>query len=78
MPGELSREEVQTALAQVLLAKVRQDNYPSTTEMDMLEELIPPDLVRDYVNVLLEKTLSSRWPSISILRRLQRVTARLP
>jgi hypothetical protein len=78
MPGELSREEVQTALAQVLLAKVRQDNYPSTTEMDMLEEIIPPDLVRDYVNVLLEKTLSSRWPSISILRRLQRVTARLP
>jgi len=78
MPGELSREEVQTALAQVLLAKVRQDNYPSTTEMDMLEEIIPPDLVRDYVNVLLEKTLASRWPSISILRRLQRVTARLP
>jgi hypothetical protein len=78
MPGELSHEEVQTALAQVLLAKVRQDNYPSTTEMDMLEEIIPPDFVRDYVNVLLEKALSSRWPSISILRRLQRVSARLP
>ena len=78
MAGDLTREKVQTALAQVLLAKVRQDNYPSATEMDMLEEVIPPDLVRDYVNVLLEKTLTSRWPSISLLRRLQRVMARLP
>jgi hypothetical protein len=78
MADDLSREDVQTALAQMLLAKVRQDNYPSATEMDMLEEVIPPDLVRDYVNVLLEKTLTSRWPSISLLRRLQRVMARLP
>ena len=77
MADDLSREQVQTALATVLLEKVRQDNYPSTTEMDLLEEIIPPDMVRDYVNVLLEKTLSSRWPSISILRRLQRVTQRL-
>ena len=78
MADDLTREDVQTALARMLLAKVRQDNYPSATEMDMLEEVIPPDLVRDYVNVLLEKTLMSRWPSISLLRRLQRVTARLP
>jgi hypothetical protein len=77
MADDLSREQVETALAQLLLAKIRQDNYPSTTDMDLLEELIPPDMVRDYVNVLLEKTLSSRWPSISILRRLQRVTQRL-
>jgi hypothetical protein len=77
MADDLSREQVETALAHLLLEKVRQDNYPSATDMDMLEELMPPDMVRDYVNVLLEKTLSSRWPSISILRRLQRVTQRL-
>jgi hypothetical protein len=77
MADDLSREQVETALAQLLLAKIRQDNYPSTTDMDLLEELIPPDMVREYVNVLLEKTLSSRWPSVSILRRLQRVTQRL-
>jgi hypothetical protein len=78
MAAELSRKDVQTALAKVLLERVRQDNYPSQTQMDLLEEVIPPELVRDYVNVLLEKTLMSRWPSISLLRRLQRVTARLP
>ena len=78
MAAELSRKDVQTALAKVLLERVRQDNYPSQTQMDLLEEVIPPELVRDYVNVLLEKTLTSRWPSISLLRRLQRVMARLP
>jgi hypothetical protein len=78
MAAELSREDVQTALAKVLLERVRQDNYPSTTQMDLLEEVIPPALVRDYVNVLLEKTLTSRFPSIPVLRRLQRVTSRLP
>jgi hypothetical protein len=77
MAADLSREDVQTALAKVLLERVRQDNYPSTTQMDLLEEVIPPDLLRDYVNVLLEKTLTSRWPSISVLRRIQRLTARL-
>jgi hypothetical protein len=78
MAADLSRKDVQTALAKVLLERVRQDNYPSQTQMDLLEEVIPPELVRDYVNVLLEKTLTSRWPSISLLRRLQRVTSRLP
>jgi hypothetical protein len=77
MPGDLTREEVQTALAQVLLDKVRQDNYPSTTQMDMLEEILPPDLVRDYVNILLEKTLTARFPSIPLLQRLQRITQTL-
>ena len=77
MPDDLSNEEVRTALAQVLLARVRQDNYPSSTQMDMLEQIIPPDLVRDYINVLLEKALTSRWPSITILRRLQRMTQAL-
>ena len=77
MPDDLSREDVQTALAQVILARVREDNYPSTTQMDLLEQVIPPDLVRDYVNVLLEKVLVTRWPSISMLRRLQRVASQL-
>jgi len=77
MPDDLSREDVQTALAQVILARVREDNYPSTTQMDLLEQVIPPGLVRDYVNVLLEKVLVTRWPSISMLRRLQRVASQL-
>jgi hypothetical protein len=77
MADDLTPEQVQIALARVLLERVRQENYPSTTQMDVLEEIIPPDLMRDYINVLLEKTLTSRWPSISIVRRLQRMMARV-
>jgi hypothetical protein len=77
MADDLSPDQVQTALARVLLERVRQENYPSSTQMDVLEEIIPPDLMRDYINVLLEKTLTSRWPSISIVRRLQRMIARV-
>ena len=77
MADDLSPEQVQIALARVLLERVRHENYPSTTQMDVLEEIIPPDLMRDYINVLLEKTLTSRWPSISIVRRLQRMMARV-
>ena len=77
MADDLSPEQVQIALARVLLERVRQENYPSTTQMDVLEEIIPPDLMRDYINILLEKTLTSRSPSISIVRRLQRMMARV-
>jgi hypothetical protein len=76
MAGDLSPEQVQTALARVLLERVREENYPSSTQMDLLEQIIPPDLVREYVNILLEKTLTSRWPSISIVRRLLRMMQR--
>jgi len=77
MADDLSPEQIQTALARVLLERVRQENYPSSTQMDWLEQIIPPDLMREYVNVLLEKALSSRWPSVSIVRRLQRMMTRV-
>lgn len=67
------RQEAQTALARLLLEKIRQDNYPSTTQMSLLEQVIPRPLVREYVNVLLEKVLVDRWPSTSMLQRLRRI-----
>jgi hypothetical protein len=68
-----SREEAQTALARVLLEKIRQDPHPSTTQMAILEQTIPAPLVRDYLNILLEKVLKDPSPSISMIRRVQRV-----
>jgi hypothetical protein len=72
-----SREEAQTALARVLIEKIRQDPYPSSTQMTILEQTIPPPLMRDYLNVLLEKVLRDSAPSIPMLRRIQRVTEQL-
>jgi hypothetical protein len=67
------RLEAQTALANLLLQKIRQDKYPSSTQMDLLEQVIPRQLVRDYMNVLMEKVLIDNWPSNSLIRRLIRV-----
>ena len=68
------QEELQEVFARILLARIRQDQYPSTTHMTILEESIPPDMVEDYINVLFEKVLTDPVPSIPMLKRLQRLT----
>jgi hypothetical protein len=68
----VSREEAQTALARVLMEKIREDTYPSSTQMEIVEQTITPPLARDYLNILLEKVLSDPAPSIPMIRRIQR------
>ena len=75
--GDVSRLQVQTALSRVLLDKVRNDNHPSFTQMNMLEQTLPRSMRREYVSVLLEKVMGEQWPSISMLRRIQRFSAQL-
>jgi hypothetical protein len=75
--GEVSRLQVQTALSRVLLDKVRNDNHPSFTQMNILEQTMPPSLYREYLSILLEKVMSEQWPSTSMLRRIQRLSAQL-
>jgi hypothetical protein len=73
----VNREKAQTALARVLLEHIRRDNYPSTTHMAMLEQTIPPDLLGEYLTVLLSKVVDDQWPSVPMLRRIQRITSSL-
>lgn len=73
-----TRDEVQMALGRLLLEKIRQDKYPSATHMSIVEHTLPPDLVRDYINVLLEKVLNDNHPSIPMLRRIARIAEALP
>jgi hypothetical protein len=67
------RAEAQVAVANFLLERIRQDQYPSETMMNMLEQFIPRVMARQYVNVLLEKVVSESFPSISMLARLIRI-----
>jgi hypothetical protein len=69
----MNRIESQAVLAGILLKKVREDRHPSSTEMAMIEEIIPPQLLPRYVDVLLEKIAQDDRPSISMIHRLQRV-----
>jgi hypothetical protein len=74
---DVSREQAQTALSRILLERIRQDRYPSHTQMTMLEQTMPPSLYREYLNVLLEKVISENRPSITMLRRTQRFASQL-
>ena len=73
-----NRDKVQTVLAHLLLEKVRADHHPSTTQMAMLEEIIPPQLVGDYLTVLLDKVAKDNRPSIPMLHRIRRIAEQLP
>lgn len=67
------REQAETAISNLLLQRIRNDRYPSATEMQLLEQILPKALTRDYLNVLLEKVVSEKYPSTPMLQRIIRV-----
>ena len=69
------RQKAQVVLARLLLDKIRTDKYPSTTQMDLLEQMIPRALAPEYFDVLLEKVAIDQWPSNSLLARMSRLVA---
>jgi hypothetical protein len=62
-----------TTLANLLLQRIRQDQYPSATEMQLLESIIPQSMVSEYLDVLLEKVQADTWPSIPMMQRIIRI-----
>jgi hypothetical protein len=74
----MNRLEARAVVAGILLKRVRDDRYPSATEMSLIEEIIPPQLLPRYVDVLLEKIVQDGRPSISMIHRLQRVIRSMP
>jgi len=71
MPQEDTREQTRAALLRSLMRKLEADPYPSSTMMDMVEELLTPDDVEPYVKLLLERIDNDNFPSISMLGRVQ-------
>jgi hypothetical protein len=70
--------EDRAAFAQILMDRVRADPYPSNNMMNIIEAVVPPQLVEDYLDILLEKVVDERFPSIPMLRRIQRVVSSMP
>jgi hypothetical protein len=70
--------EARAMLAGHLLKKVRDDRYPSVTEMAIIEEVIPPQLLPRYVEILIEKVMQENRPSISMLHRIRRLMNAIP
>ena len=42
--------------------------------MDMIEELLGPDELASYAQVLMEKIRADRFPSVSLMARVQGLT----
>jgi hypothetical protein len=71
-PGDQNdvHSQIQDALFHLLLDKIRQDQYPSTTMMNLVEETLTEDQLREYAEILLDKIESDQFPSIPMLRRI--------
>jgi hypothetical protein len=57
-------------LLDMLLTKVDGDPYPSSTMMDLIEQLMGPEERAVYVQVLMHKIRNQRHPSLPMIRRV--------
>lgn len=74
----MTRREAQAWLANALMDKVRNDRYPSATQLSIIEEVMPREMVPDYLEILIDKVSQDSVPSIPMLRRISRVAESLP
>jgi hypothetical protein len=64
---------------QVLLDRISAEPYPSPAQMDLLEATVrSPDQLVEYLEALMDKVEETRFPSLTMLRRIQRIAVRLP
>jgi len=63
---------------EMLMERVREDEYPSNDQLNRIEELLTPDTVDEYLEILMEKVEDAQWPSVSMLDRIEALTSRLP
>jgi hypothetical protein len=65
-----SQDDARAELVATLLQKVRDDPYPSSTMLDLIEELLTPEETPAYVVFLQDRLREDRFPSIPMLKRL--------
>jgi hypothetical protein len=72
-------QNLRERFVQLLLDRIRAEPYPSVTHMDLLEATVTsPDQLVEYLDALMDKVESTRFPSLTLMRRIQRITSRLP
>ncbi|MGH4001189.1 MAG: hypothetical protein ACRDTJ_27450, partial [Pseudonocardiaceae bacterium] len=54
-------------LLSVLLDKIDADRYPSSTMMDLVEEILQPEDVQAYADVLMAKIREDQFPSMALM-----------
>jgi len=59
--------------AETLLERISSDNYPSVTQMDMLEAIAPPAVLAQFSLHLMDRISNEQYPSVDMLKRIQRL-----
>lgn len=68
--ARIDHNDARAELVATLLEKVSDDQYPSSTMLDLIEELLTPEEQPAYVVFLQDRIRSERYPSIPLLKRL--------
>jgi hypothetical protein len=66
-----NKGDVRSALLQRLMEKVEEDPFPSITMLDTIEELLHPEDVQKYADLLLDKVANERFPSVTMISRIR-------
>jgi hypothetical protein len=72
MPSQ-NQYSTRKALLDVLIEKIETDRYPSSTMLNLIEELLTPEDVPEYAEVLLSRVREDQFPSIPMLNRIHRL-----
>lgn len=70
----MARDEYDFAriqLLRVLMDKIAEETYPSATMMDTVEELMLPQELPVYAQLLVDHIENSRFPSIDMIKRVR-------
>ena len=78
LEAAITRDEAQAWFTRFLFRRVGRDEYPSTTQLDLIEKSIPRELLDEYLGVLVDKVAHDRFPSVPLLRRIQHLIECLP
>jgi len=65
-----SEYDVRGEILRMLMGRVAEDQYPSATMLDMIEQILRPDEVPAYAELLMQKIRDDRFPSIPLLNRV--------
>ena len=65
-----SEYDVRVEILRMLMGRVAEDQYPSATMLDMIEQLLRPEEVPAYAELLMQKIRDDRFPSIPLHNRV--------
>ena len=65
-----TQHDVQREVFALLMSKVANDQYPSVTMLNMIEDMMEPSDMPAYAQMLISKIRRDTHPSIPMLKRL--------